>query len=73
MRERDLTCKLAAPGVGVLLFQENNGKCAIKSMNPGGAAARDGRVRIGDHVLKIDGWSCHGMSLADVSRRIQVG
>jgi C-terminal processing protease CtpA/Prc len=60
-------------GVGVLLSQDfTSDLCEVKSLNPVGAAALSGRVKIGDRLLKIDGQSLLGQSLIDVSRRIQV-
>ena len=60
-------------GVGVLLSQDIASElCTVKSLNPVGSAALSGRVRLGDKLLKIDGQSLLGLSLSDISRRIQV-
>ena len=66
-----------APGsLGLLLAQDtpqdgNFGTCFVKSLQPNGAAAMNGRLRIGDEVLSIDGFECDGHSLSQISSRIQ--
>ena len=33
----------------------------VTSMNPAGAAADDGRIKVGDRILKVDGHSLRGL------------
>ena len=33
----------------------------VTSMNPVGAAANDGRIKVGDRILKVDGHSLRGL------------
>ena len=44
----------------------------VTSMNPVGAAASDGRIQVGDRILKVDGHSLRGlenMEAASVLRK----
>ena len=33
----------------------------VSSLNPVGAAANDGRIKVGDRILKVDGHSLRGL------------
>jgi len=53
-----------AKGVGIGLNKAN----VITQLNPGGAAARSGLLRLGDHVVAVDGTTLEGRALRDVLR-----
>ena len=62
---------VAQVGVGIF-FQMNDdeGFVFVKSMVPGGSAARDGTVQVGDRILSVDDRSVAGESLAAIKSLI---
>lgn len=60
-----------AAGIGVVLERvDGETDVFVKSIAPGGAAERDGRVQAGDEVHAVDGVSVRGLPLEDVLRLV---
>ena len=53
------TCK----GLAVM---EDKGFIVVKKIESGSALAKDGRIRVGDRILAINGKSVEGLSIAKV-------
>ena len=54
-------------GVGLLLIQDTpTGHIFVKEIVAGSAAAEDGRISVGDHLISVDGRSLQGISLKHV-------
>lgn len=58
--------------IGLLLEQHNaSRRVYIKSLMPGGPAFMDARLKQGDRLLSVDGFSVHGMDLSHVFEMIK--
>ena len=54
-------------GVGLLVEQEEGAEDVIVSkVTEGGAAAKDGRIRVGDKLISVDGRSIAGMQMPQI-------
>jgi hypothetical protein len=54
-------------GVGLLLIQDTpTGHIFVKEIVAGSAAAEDGRISVGDHLISVDGHSLQGIRLKHV-------
>ena len=49
-----------------LTVTEDKGFIVVKKIESGSALAKDGRVRVGDRILAINGKSVEGLSIAKV-------
>eukprot|EP00960_Hanusia_phi_P032737 750035-Hanusia_phi.AAC.1 len=61
-------------GVGLLLVKEsaqNQEIVKVVKITPGGAAARDGRIKVGDSITAIDGTSLFRLSMEEICSRIR--
>ena len=45
---------------------EDKGFIVVKKIESGSALAKDGRIRVGDRILAINGKSVEGLSIAKV-------
>ena len=58
-------------GVGILFTQDAKGENKITKVVPGSPAAASGRVRVGDILVKVNGYSVVGKSVSDIVSMIQ--
>lgn len=56
-------------GVGLLLRRTEDG-LKVAEMAKGGPAERDGRIKVGDYIMAVDGISTIGKKLRDVGREL---
>mmetsp|Transcript_23258 Transcript_23258/g.75640 ORF Transcript_23258/g.75640 Transcript_23258/m.75640 type:complete len:263 (-) Transcript_23258:822-1610(-) len=63
-----------AAGVGLLLMKASAAQqevVKVVKITPGGAAAQDARIRVGDIIVAIDGASLVGLSMDEICSRIR--
>ena len=58
-------------GVGILFTQDAKGENKITKVVSGSPAAASGRVRVGDILVKVNGYSVVGKSVSDIVSMIQ--
>jgi hypothetical protein len=57
-------------GVGLFFVQRINGTCIVDEIIPGSSVAADGRIRVGDMLLSVDGLPVSGKDLAEIRNMI---
>jgi protein scribble len=55
---------------GFSISQPDGMDTVITAIKPGGAADRDGKLRVGDTILSINGQSCRGLTLNQISSQL---
>jgi hypothetical protein len=65
-------------GLGLLLGEDNNGAALghsgvlkVTGLHPQGIAAKNGRIRVGDRILSVDGYMCTGQTRQEVVSLLQ--
>ena len=65
-------------GLGLLLGEDNNGAALghsgvlkVTGLHPQGIAAKNGRIRVGDRILSVDGCICTGQTRQEVVSLLQ--
>jgi len=61
-------------GVGMTLEPDPGSNCQyfhVGSMKAGGALAKDGQVKSGDKLVRVDGFHCRGVRRANIKERVK--
>ncbi|KAI5607315.1 multiple PDZ domain protein isoform X2, partial [Silurus asotus] len=63
----ELDCSTHRSGLGVCVSGSRNGRITVSELKPGGAAAADGQISVGDELLEINGQVLYGRSFQNAA------